>query len=93
MLSPLTLKKKSTGDEIGFVGIYFSIFSTADIGEPAATLPTIGMPEYSSTNLSPLDESGTFTRTPFFTRAFMCDSAAFTDLKPIIFAISALVGG
>ena len=30
---------------------------------------------------------------PFLTRAFICDSAAFTDLKPIIFAISALVGG
>ena len=52
-----------------------------------------GIPEISSTNFIPLDEPGTFSITPFLTRALICDSAAFTDLKSRIFAISALVGG
>ena len=52
-----------------------------------------GIPEISSTNFIPLDEPGTFSITPFLTRALICDSAAFTDLKSKIFAISALVGG
>ena len=52
-----------------------------------------GIPEISSTNFIPLDEPGTFSITPFFTRAFIWDSAALTDLNSKIFAISALVGG
>jgi len=51
------------------------------------------MPEASSINFIPLEDPGTFSITPFFTRAFICDSAALTDLKPKIFAISTLVGG
>jgi len=71
----------------------FSMFSTAKIGEPAATEPTRGIPDASSTSLMPLQEPGPFSMTPFFTRALICDSAAFTDLKSNILAISARVGG
>ena len=71
----------------------FSTFSKAKIGLPAATLPISGIPEISSTSLMPLEEPGTFSITPFLTSALICDSAAFTDLKSKIFAISALVGG
>ena len=41
------------------------MFSTAKIGEPAATEPTRGIPDASSTSLMPLEEPGTFSMTPF----------------------------
>ena len=64
------------------------------MGWPAATKPTIGIPKstlFFST--IPLDAPERMDINPFFSIALRCCSAAFADLNPSVFAMSALVGG
>ena len=94
MLSPRTRSRKSAlGRNVsGGTSKVSSMFSTARMGSPAATRPTMGSP-VSPTRRMPRDVPGTISMCPLRRSAFKCSSAALGDLKRSSLAMSARVGG
>ena len=66
--------------------------STARMGLPAATLPTMGRPAGVG-NRMPRERPGVISMAPLRASARRCSSAALGDRKPSARAMSARVGG